>query len=500
MKTRTTLRRNGWLAATLLAVGGLGAAAALLPTNFWSASGPSLPEGIRRAPVVRANLDVSLSAIGEVDSAENTLIECDLEEVSERSAGGQRISTSGRSMILELVPEGTMVEQGDVLCEIDGSEYEEMIRQKLIENEQARSELQEAELDLQTAEIALTEFLEGTRVQTIQEYEGQIALAEANYSRQKDRVDWAEQMLPLGYISSARYEQERQLLLSTRIDRDRAVDTLASYERYTVPKLTQTLQTEVDQRLSTATYMRRRLKRKEDQLASYEQQLANCTVRAPHGGRVIFATDDDDPPLAVGVLVHEHMDLFQLPNLDKMEVVVPLNETVVDRVAAGMPAEVRVVAFPDRILEGEVVEVEQLPMTTRISWIKDDVKQYRAIIEIESTPGLLPKMEAEVEILAARRSDALVVPTEAVAFDETTPYCYVAHDGRLEWRAVEVEPGSVNMLRVTSGLAEGEEVVLNPMDLDLAGIAVDRPKGPVVTNDADLAGNARVAAASPLLQ
>ena len=500
MKTRTTAKRYGWLAAALLAVGGLGASAVLLPADVWSTSGPTLPEGIRRAPVVRANLDVSLSAIGEVDSAENTLIECDLEEVSERSAGGQRISTSGRSMIIELIREGSIVAEGDILCEIDGSEYEEMIRQKLIENEQARSELQEAELDLQTAEIALTEFLEGLRVQTIQEYEGQIALAEASFNRQKDRVEWAERMLPLGYISSARYEQERQLLLSTRIDRDRAVDTLASYERYTVPKLAQTFQTDVDQKLSTATYMRRRLKRKEDQLASYRRQLANCIVRAPHGGRVIFATDDDDPPLAVGVLVHEHMDLFQLPNLDKMEVVVPLNETVVDRVAAGMPAEVRVVAFPDRVLKGKVVEVEQLPMTTRISWIKDDVKQYRAVIEVESTPGLLPKMEAEVEILADRRPDALVVPTEAIAFDQTTPYCYVAHRGRLERRLVEVEPGTITMLRVTSGLAEGEEVVLNPMDLDLAGIAVDQPDGPVVTNDAELAGNARVAAASSLLQ
>jgi HlyD family secretion protein len=450
--------------------------------------------------VVRTDLSVTVTSTGELNSASNTLIECDLQEFRERSAGGQRIGTSGRSMIIELIPEGSVVSKGDVLCKFDGSEYEEMIRQKRIENEQERSELRQSELDLETARISLTEFLEGTRIQQIQLYSGEIKLAEGQYQRQLDRMAWSEEMLPLGYISQSRYEQEKQLLLSDQITLDRARETLSTYEKYTVPKTVQTLETVIDQRLSTVTYMRRRAERNDERLREYEEQLVNCTVRAPHDGYVIYATDDDDPPLAVGVQVHEHMDLFHLPDLGNMQVEVGLNETIVERVEKGMPALVRVVAFPDQVFEGRVEKVERLPRTTRISWIKDDVKEYKAVISMESFPGLMPKMEAEVEIMTEERPDALIIPAEAIAYERGGSYCLVARNGNLERRPVDVRPGTINMLQVIEGLAEGEEVILDPTGVDLDGVVVEEPVAAITTTDAADAGQAQASAGSALLQ
>lgn len=501
MNTRTSKRGLSWLAGALLMGGAVAAAAFLLPSASWSSDARAIPEGISRVPVVRADLSVTVTSTGELNSASNTLIECELEDVRERSAGGQRIGTSGRSMIIELIPEGSVVSKGDVLMKVDGSEYEEMIRQKLIENEQEAAELRQFELDLETARISLTEFLEGTRIQQIQQFKGEIKLAEGQYQRQVDRMDWSEKMLPLGYISQSRYEQEKQLLLSDKIALERARETLSTYEKYTVPKMVQTLETDIDRRLSTVTYMRRRGERNAARLREYQEQLANCTVRAPHDGYVIYATDDDDPPLAVGVEVHEHMDLFHLPDLGKMQVEVGLNETIVERVEAGMPAVVRVVAFPNVQLEGRVEKVEQLPRTTRYSRIKDDVKEYRAIISMQSYPGLMPKMEAEVEIMTEERPDALVVPAEAIAYEQQgNPYCYVTRTDGLERRPVDVRPGTINMLQVLEGLNEGEEVILDPTRLDLEGLVVDEPIGPITTTDPSVAGQAQASAGSALLQ
>ncbi|RUL89002.1 efflux RND transporter periplasmic adaptor subunit [Tautonia sociabilis] len=500
MKTRTTKRRIPWLAGLLMTAGAAGAAAFLLPSASWSSDAKALLEGVARVPVVRTDLAVTVTATGEVNSASNTLIECELQQLQERSAGGQRIGTSGRSMIIEIIPEGSVVKKGDVLCRIDGSEYEEMIRQKIIENEQEGSELKQAELELENARISLTEFLEGTRIQQIQQYEGQIKLAEAQLQRQKDRVAWAERMLPLGYISQARYEQEKQLLLSDQIALDRVQEALANYERYTVPKTVQTLESQIARRLSTVTYMRRRAERNEERLREYQEQLTNCTIRAPHDGYVIYAQDDDDPPLAVGVAVHQHMDLFHLPDLGNMQVEVGLNETIVERVAAGQPATVRVVAFPGVELKGRVLKVEQLPRTTRYSWIKDDVKEYRAVIAMESYPGLMPKMEAEVEILTDERPGALVVPARAIAYEGGDPYCLVARgEGGIERRVVDVRPGTIDLLHVLGGLDEGEQVVLDPTRPELEELVVEH-RLPLITHDSSDAGSAQASAGSALLQ
>ncbi|MEW4569009.1 efflux RND transporter periplasmic adaptor subunit [Tautonia sp. JC769] len=501
MKTRTSKRGLSWLAATLVMAGVAASAAVLLPSASWSSDARAIPEGITRVPVLRQDLSVTVVANGELNSSENTLIECELERFSERNAGGSRISTSGRSVLTEVVPEGSVVKKGDVLCRIDGSEYEELIRQKEIEVQKSAAELQQVELDLETAQISLTEYVDGLRVQEIQDYEGQVKLAEAQFKRQQDRLAWSEKMLPLGYISQSRHEQEKQLFLSDQIALDRVRIAYANYLKYTVPKMTQTLETEIDRRLSTAVYYRRRHERQLERLAQYKEQLENCTIRAPHDGYVIYATDDDRvEPLAAGVEVHRNMDLFLLPNLDAMQVEVTLNETIVERVRKDMPASVRVTAFPDVLLPGRVIKVERLPVTTRLSRIKDDVKDYKAIIEVASMPGIMPKMEAEVEIETDRRADALVVPAEALAFDKGSSFCYVASPGGLERRSVEVRPGTIDMLQIMGGLDEGEEVVLHPTRYDLEELMIEAPASePLVTSDPIDLGESHAALGSAVL-
>ena len=165
MKTRNLPKYIARIAGSMAIVGALVAAGLLLPTAVWSSEEDLRLDALPREEVRRADLSVTVTASGEINSAENTLIECEIEDFSERTAGGQRISTSGRSVIIELVPEGSVVQKGDVLCSVDGSEYVEMIRQKRIENDQARADLEKAELDLQAARITLREYLDGTRLQ-----------------------------------------------------------------------------------------------------------------------------------------------------------------------------------------------------------------------------------------------------------------------------------------------------------------------------------------------
>ena len=114
--------------ATLAAVG----AAALLGAGVWSlvnrARAASRPDDVLpRVAVRRAVLAPTLRAGGLVESSKRTLVECQLENL-QYSNEGRTISAAG-STILELIPEGSTVHKGDVLCRLDSSAYEELVLQ-----------------------------------------------------------------------------------------------------------------------------------------------------------------------------------------------------------------------------------------------------------------------------------------------------------------------------------------------------------------------------------
>ena len=75
-------------------------------------------------------------------------------------------------------------------------------------------------------------------------------------------------------------------------------------------------------------------------------------------------------------------------------------------------------------------------------------------------------MTAEVEFDVDRRLDVLAVPTEAVAVEDGRDICYVAGADGLERRPVTLGRSTRDLLEVTGGLAEGEQVVLNPSKIE----------------------------------
>jgi HlyD family secretion protein len=207
-------------------------------------------------------------------------------------------------------------------------------------------------------------------------------------------------------------------------------------------------------------------------------------VRAPHDGLVVYARPSDDGArVMVGASVRQKQDLFYLPDLRHMEVQTVLHETVVPRVRAGMPVWVRVEALSDRTLPGRVVSISPLPLP-RSRRSSPDVRNYRARVVLDEAPAALrPGMSAAVAIETNRRPGALVIPRDAVAGVSGRDVCYVAGPRGLERRRVAIGTAERDLLEVTAGLAEGEEVVLVPARpealaaLDSAAIEVEESGG-----------------------
>jgi HlyD family secretion protein len=411
--------------------------------------------GVQTATVRRASFETVVIASGRLESTQSTEIRCTLERLSG--------AAQGASTILSLVPDGSMVKKGDLLCELDSADYVELVRQQTINVQQARAAFRQTELTLQVAEIALQAYRDGELRETDRLYRGQIALAQSDLARQKDRLKWVNRMVEKGYYSSLQVSSETQTMRRLELTLAQLDLAFTNYRRFSAPKGLRAYESDVNAAKANHDFQSIKLRREEEKLANYKSMVERCTVRAPHDGFALYANRPDRPPqVDVGLPVRQRQQLFNLPDLSRMEVQALLHETVVNRVHPGMPVRVRLEALPGLELEGEVESVSPLPLMERKQERNSDVTYFLGRVRLShKSEGLRPGMSAEVEIMTTQRQGVLAVPPTAVTDEGGRDVCYVIREDRLEPRQVVVGQSSHDLVEVAEGLREGETVLLD---------------------------------------
>ena len=146
------------------------------------------------------------------------------------------------------------------------------------------------------------------------------------------------------------------------------------------------------------------------------------------------------------------------------------------RVSEGQKANVRVDALPDRVFEGHVRTVAAVASQAD-SWISD-TKLYQTLVMIDfevmpdgsrkrlDTEQLKPDMTAEVTITVDTASTpVLTVPVQSIIGGTdmgATREVFVKTPAGYERRPVTLGLYNEKVVEIRTGLAEGDEVVLNP--------------------------------------
>lgn len=208
---------------------------------------------------------------------------------------------------------------------------------------------------------------------------------------------------------------------------------------------------------------------------------------------VIYANNADRQLfIEPGLPVYQRQRLFYLPDLTDMQVVALLHESVVEQIGLGYKAKVRVEGLPGAEMDGHVRAVAPITLFN----VRTDVQYYEGTIKLENMiAGLLPGMTAEVELSLPGRENVLAIPPEAIRLENGHDVCLVVHEDGLEHREVKLGQVTSELAEVTAGLAEGEQIVLNPSadDLNLDGSST--PVDSASTETAAHAGSSSVIAA-----
>ena len=182
-------------------------------------------------------------------------------------------------------------------------------------------------------------------------------------------------------------------------------------------------------------------------LKSMEARLADLKIVAPFAGKVGLRQ------VSLGNLVQPGTAVTTLDDVGRIKLEFALPEVSVGVLRVGLPVSARSAAYPGRTYAGQVRAID-----TRVDPVTRSV---RVNAEFDNTDGsLLPGMFLMVEMVAARRENAVLVPEEAVVPEGMRQYLFVVRDGvarRTEITLGERLPGRVEIAR---GIAVGEQIIL----------------------------------------
>jgi HlyD family secretion protein len=225
------------------------------------------------------------------------------------------------------------------------------------------------------------------------------------------------------------------------------------------------------------------LKIEQDLLVEIKDQITKCTITVPEGisGQVVYANKYNrrgaEWVLEEGAMVRERQVLIRLPNPDKMQVRATVNESQIASVKVGQPVKIKVDALNSSdALQGKVVKVNQYAEPD--GWGGGGIRKYAVFIEIQSPPeSIRPGMNASVDILVERQEEVTQIPLQCLYEFEKQYYCIVNEGESFVTREVQVGSTNEKVALITSGVEEGEQLVMAPRQhpdlLDIPGLEED---------------------------
>lgn len=338
---------------------------------------------------------------------------------------------SGRLIKFPL-KEGDTVRKGEVVAQIDDREVRLQVEQAGESLNQARGRLEQirTEIDLLKKTIST-----------------QIAETKATLDEAEGEIKRKQKLFDDGLISY----QERDMAI-------RARDVAAArYENAIANK------TQINIKEQELSAVNNRIKELKAALSLSQLQMEYSTIHSPIDGVVSKRFTE------VGENVIPGAALLRLIDPDDLYIEVAIDEYDAKHLKVSQEAMIRLDAFPGKEFSGTVLHVSPVVIGER-----QQTRTFLVRVKFrEKNIKVVPGMSADVEIIADKVANVISIPTSTIVEREQKKMVYVVREGKAFLTPITKGITTWNASEVTSGLSEGDRIVINPEVLNLQdGIAV----------------------------
>ncbi|MDX9942193.1 MAG: HlyD family secretion protein [Bacteroidales bacterium] len=384
----------------------------LLALWYFLRSEPAVVEVIK-VPVQRGDFRVTVYTSGELE-AKN----------SEEIQGPSNLRSVGvyNVQIAELIPEGTVVKEGDWVATLDRTEI--------------TSRLKDVETELEKLQTLYTQTMLDT---TMDLRNARNDLINLEFSYEEAQIA----------LEQSRFEPPATIR-QAEINLDKA------QRAYDQAKTNYELrQRQAQAKMQEVNASLGQVQRRYDNIISV---IDDFVIAAPQDGMVIYRRNWDGTKVTIGSQISTWDNVVAtLPDFSVMMSRTYVNEVDISKVKPNQPAEVVVDAFPEKKFTGYVTEVanigEQRP--------NQDARVFEVKLQInESDTILRPAMTTKNTIITQVEEDVLFVPIEAIHGDNDLTWVYRQDHNKVVKQEVVVGLRNENQIIITEGLKENDEVLL----------------------------------------
>ena len=173
------------------------------------------------------------------------------------------------------MPEGSHVEAGTVVCELDATALiEKRFQQSIslrnaeaafvkakqnfeIQQSQNRSDIAKAEQKLEFAGMDLDKYTEGERASMLEKAKQAIDLAKEDFTRASNKLDWSEKLAEKGFLTATELEADKISRNRARVLLEQATRESELLDKFQLPRMAK----ELDAARVEATFELDRVKR-----------------------------------------------------------------------------------------------------------------------------------------------------------------------------------------------------------------------------------------------
>jgi HlyD family secretion protein len=215
-----------------------------------------------------------------------------------------------------------------------------------------------------------------------------------------------------GLISREEYEQAQLSLKAAKSSADVAKKQFEQMENQI--KISQN---SLDQMSNSFSAAKVRLGAQEANLTQAKDQLKKTTLFSPLNGVITSLVVHQGERAVPGTLNSPQATLMTISDLSVIQTELKVDETDIVSLAIGNPAKIKVDALPDVVLEGQVTEIGNSPISSGST--TQEAKDFKVIVTVANPPEKIrPGMSCTADIITETRNNVLAIPIQALTIRE----------------------------------------------------------------------------------
>jgi multidrug efflux pump subunit AcrA (membrane-fusion protein) len=216
----------------------------------------------------------------------------------------------GQTTIIMLVPDGSKVKKGQLVCELDSAALKDQLVNQQITEKSAEAIFENAKLTRENADYDQTEYTEDLFPREQRENEGEIKVAESELAVGKEQFD---ALRAVGGANKLDVMRAELAIARANLALEKARNRLHFLTDYTKGKQLKGLQSAVKKARSEELAKEAVWELEKSKAGGLERQIAVCNIKAARDGTLIYA----NPPsgeryIEEGATVRERQLIFQI--------------------------------------------------------------------------------------------------------------------------------------------------------------------------------------------